>query len=143
MSMDTKEYAGHESQFSYEILLVFVDTSDKKGHIKSIHPCHSSIVLLPRNIWLLWPKLILLAFFSEFVVAFPLVPCFKGLDFYSAWNYSRFNSTAAFNPFHCQGVPHWRVKSSGVRQSKIYKCHECAYKRVYHWIEVSTFIWPV
>ena len=21
-----------------------------------------------------------------------------------------------------QGVPHWRVKSSGVRQSKIYKC---------------------
>ena len=27
-------------------------------------------------------------------------------------------------PFPCQGVPHWRVKSSGVRQSKIYKCPE-------------------
>jgi len=27
-----------------------------------------------------------------------------------------------FNTFH-QGVPHWRVKPSGVRQSKIYKCH--------------------
>ena len=27
-------------------------------------------------------------------------------------------------PFPVQGVPHWRVKSSGVRQSKIYKCPE-------------------
>ena len=26
------------------------------------------------------------------------------------------------NPLPSQGVPHWRVKSSGVRQSKIYKC---------------------
>ena len=25
-------------------------------------------------------------------------------------------------PFHRRGLPHWRVKSSGVRQSKIYKC---------------------
>ena len=25
-------------------------------------------------------------------------------------------------PFNSQGVPHWQVKSSGVRQSKIYKC---------------------
>ena len=27
-------------------------------------------------------------------------------------------------PFPVQGVPHWRVKSSGVRQSKIYTCPE-------------------
>ena len=27
-------------------------------------------------------------------------------------------------PFPVQGVPLWRVKSSGVRQSKIYKCPE-------------------
>lgn len=47
MSMNTKEYAGHESQFSYELIFVFVDTSDKKGNIKGIHPCHSSVVLLP------------------------------------------------------------------------------------------------
>ena len=33
---------------------------------------------------------------------------------------------------HVRGVPHWRAKSSGVRQSKIYECHGCAYglKRV-------------
>jgi len=30
-------------------------------------------------------------------------------------------------PFPAQGVPHWRVKSSGVRQSKIYKCPECSF----------------
>ena len=23
-----------------------------------------------------------------------------------------------------QGIPHWRVKSAGVRQSKIYKCQK-------------------
>ena len=33
-------------------------------------------------------------------------------------------------PLSVRGVPHWRVKSSGVRQSKIYKCHECTYG---HW----------
>ena len=30
----------------------------------------------------------------------------------------------AVNPFPAKGVPHWRVKLSGVRQSKIYKCPE-------------------
>ena len=29
-----------------------------------------------------------------------------------------------FNPFPAKGVPHWRVKSSGVRQGKIDKCPE-------------------
>ena len=28
------------------------------------------------------------------------------------------------------GVPHWQVKSSGIRQSKIFKCHECAYSNL-------------
>ena len=31
-------------------------------------------------------------------------------------------TSSLFNPFPPKGVPHWRVKSSGVRQSKIYKC---------------------
>ena len=26
-------------------------------------------------------------------------------------------------PFHSLRVPYWRVKSSGIRQSKMYKCH--------------------
>ena len=30
-------------------------------------------------------------------------------------------------PFQCQAVPHCRVKSSGVRQSKIYTCLEGAH----------------
>ena len=34
------------------------------------------------------------------------------------------------------GVPHWRVKSSGFRQSKIYKCHDCAYGQEGLWHRV-------
>ena len=35
----------------------------------------------------------------------------------------------AVKPFPVQEVPHWRVKSSGVRQSKIYKCPERSFGR--------------
>ena len=34
-----------------------------------------------------------------------------------------------FYPFPVQEIPHWREKSSGVRQSKIYKCPEHSFGR--------------
>ena len=45
-------------------------------------------------------------------------------------------------PFHCQGVPHRRVKSSGVRQSKIYKCPEGTYGSESVKLEIiARYIW--
>ena len=49
---------------------------------------------------------------------------------YQKSTHSTVTSWMPFYPLSVRGVPHWRVKSSGVRQSKIYKCHECAYG---HW----------
>ena len=43
--------------------------------------------------------------------------------------YAMKRDSEAINPFLSKRVPHWRVKSSGVRQSEIYKCPEHSFGR--------------
>ena len=48
----------------------------------------------------------------------------RGFSFSAKTNISLFDLICSLPnlPFPAQGVPHWQVKSSGVRQSKIFKC---------------------
>ena len=48
---------------------------------------------------------------------------------FMAFDSANLQRRSQFYPFPAQVVPHWRVKSSGVRQSKIYKCPEHSFER--------------
>ena len=68
---------------------------------------------------------------------FPMFPCFRSFFLFVPYNILVYHIPTTLNsptplknePFPVQGVPHWRVKSSGVRQSKIYKCPEHSFGR--------------